>query len=108
MVPGYSRARARQLPPVPELSRNRAGPGQAVCRRQALKIIDPMATCVAFVDEADKALSGVSGSGESGVSARPFGTLLTYLSDHNSDVFVVFTPDRRIARAVRGIQVRAV
>ena len=59
--------------------------------RQALKIADAMAPCVLYCDEADKALSGVSGSGDSGVTARLFGTLLTYLSDHTSDVFVVVT-----------------
>jgi SpoVK/Ycf46/Vps4 family AAA+-type ATPase len=38
-------------------------------------------------------LAGVSGSGagDSGVSARMFGTLLTYLNDHETDVFVVVT-----------------
>ena len=33
--------------------------------------------------------SGVGSTGDSGVSSRLFGTLLTYLSDHESDVFVV-------------------
>ena len=48
-----------------------------------------MAPCVILIDELDKALSGVGGTGDSGVSTRLFGTLLTYLSDHESDVFVV-------------------
>jgi hypothetical protein len=61
--------------------------------RQALRIADAMAPCVLMVDEADKALSGVASSGQtdSGVSARLFGTFLTWLSDHESDVFVVCT-----------------
>ena len=61
--------------------------------RQALRIIDAMAPCVAFVDEVDKGLSGVAGSGQtdSGVSARLFGSILTWLNDHTSDVFVVMT-----------------
>jgi len=61
--------------------------------RQALRIIDAMAPCVCFIDELEKALSGVASSGQtdSGVSARLFGTFLTYLSDHTSDVFVVAT-----------------
>jgi chloramphenicol 3-O-phosphotransferase len=59
--------------------------------RQALRIIDAMAPCVAFVDEIEKALAGVGGSGDSGVATRLFGTLLTYLSDHESDVFVIAT-----------------
>ena len=32
---------------------------------------------------------GVGSTGDSGVSSRMFGTLLTYLSDHESDVFIV-------------------
>jgi hypothetical protein len=57
--------------------------------RQALRIADAMAPCVILVDELGKALSGAGGTGDSGVSTRMFGTLLTYLSDHESDVFVV-------------------
>jgi hypothetical protein len=59
--------------------------------RQALRVIDAMAPCVAFIDEIEKALAGVGGSGDSGVATRLFGTLLTYLSDHESDVFVIAT-----------------
>ena len=57
--------------------------------RQALRIADAMAPCVILIDELEKALGGVGGTGDSGVSSRMFGTLLTYLSDHESDVFVV-------------------
>ena len=58
--------------------------------RQALKTADAMAPCVLFIDELDKALSGVASSGQtdSGVSARLFGTFLSWLNDHQSDVFV--------------------
>jgi SpoVK/Ycf46/Vps4 family AAA+-type ATPase len=59
--------------------------------RQALRVIDAMAPCVAFIDEIEKALAGVGSSGDSGVATRLFGTLLTYLSDHESDVFVIAT-----------------
>jgi hypothetical protein len=61
--------------------------------RQALKIADAMAPCVLMIDEVEKALSGVGNSGatDSGVSARLFGTFLTWLNDHRSDVFVVCT-----------------
>jgi hypothetical protein len=61
--------------------------------RRALAIADAMAPCVAMIDEVEKALSGVASSGQtdSGVSARLFGTFLTWLSDHTSDVFVVCT-----------------
>ena len=59
--------------------------------RQALKIADAMSPCVLFVDELEKGLSGVGGSGDSGVSTRLFGTLLTWLADHQTDVFFVGT-----------------
>jgi hypothetical protein len=59
--------------------------------RQALKVIDAMAPCIAFLDEVEKALAGVGSTGDSGVSSRLFGTFLSWLSDHESDVFVVCT-----------------
>src|SRR5688500_17787417 len=61
--------------------------------RQALRVADAMSPCVLFVDELEKALAGAasSGSTDSGVSARLFGSLLTWLSDHTSDVFFVGT-----------------
>lgn len=59
--------------------------------RQALRIIDAMAPAVVMLDEVEKAFAGIAGSGDSGVSARMFGTFLSWLSDHQSDVFVVCT-----------------
>jgi hypothetical protein len=61
--------------------------------RQALRIADAMAPCILFCDEIEKGLSGVASSGQcdSGVSARLFGSLLTWMSDHETDVFVVAT-----------------
>jgi hypothetical protein len=60
--------------------------------RQALRIVDAMAPCVCMLDEVDRALAGATGaSTDSGVAARLFGTFLTWLSDHTSDVFVVCT-----------------
>lgn len=61
--------------------------------RQALKIVDAMAPVVLFLDEVEKGLSGAASSGrtDSGVSARIFGNILTWLSDHESDVFVICT-----------------
>lgn len=59
--------------------------------RQALRIADAMAPCIVYIDEIEKGLSGVQASGQtdSGVSARMFGTLLSYLNDHESDVYFV-------------------
>ena len=61
--------------------------------RAALKLADAMAPCVLFCDEIEKALAGANSSGQtdSGVTARVFGSLLTWLNDHESDVFFVGT-----------------
>jgi len=61
--------------------------------RQALQIADAMAPCVLFLDEVEKGLSGVASSGQtdSGVTARLFGTFLSWLNDHPSDVFTIAT-----------------
>ena len=59
--------------------------------RQALRIADAMAPCIVFIDEIEKGLSGVQASGQTdtGVSARMFGTLLSYLNDHESEVYFI-------------------
>jgi SpoVK/Ycf46/Vps4 family AAA+-type ATPase len=44
-----------------------------------------------MIDEVEKAFAGVNGSGYSGVSSRMFVTFLSWLNDHESDVFVVCT-----------------
>ena len=61
--------------------------------RRALSMIDAMSPCILFVDEIEKALSGVNSSSQtdSGVTARLFGSLLTWLNDHKSDVFFIGT-----------------
>lgn len=61
--------------------------------RRALQIADAMAPCVLFIDELEKALSGAtsSGNGDSGVSSRMFGTLLSWMNDHTSNVYLVAT-----------------
>jgi hypothetical protein len=61
--------------------------------RAALKLADSLAPCVLFCDEIEKALAGATSSGQtdSGVTARVFGSSLTWLNDHESDVFFVGT-----------------
>jgi hypothetical protein len=59
--------------------------------RKALQVADAMSPCILFCDEIEKALSGVGSQGDSGVSTRLFGHLLSWLSDHDSDVFFVGT-----------------
>ena len=61
--------------------------------RQALRIIDAMSPAIVMLDEIDKAFAGVGGSNQSdsGVSARMFGSFLSWLNDRESDTFVVCT-----------------
>jgi hypothetical protein len=61
--------------------------------RQALRSIDAMAPAIVMIDEVEKAFSGVAASSQSdsGVSVRMFGNFLSWLNDHESDVFVVAT-----------------
>lgn len=59
--------------------------------RQALRLAEAMAPCVLMVDEAEKSFSGLNGQGDSGVASRMFGTFLSWLNDHSSNVFVVCT-----------------
>jgi len=61
--------------------------------RRALAVAESVAPAVLWVDEIDKAFAGTTGSGggDSGTSARVFGTLLTWLSEKRSPVFVVAT-----------------
>jgi len=58
--------------------------------RAAFAVIDAMAPCVLMLDEIEKGLAG-TGTESSGVTTRLFGTFLTWLNDHQSDVFVVCT-----------------
>ncbi len=59
--------------------------------RQALRIADAMSPCLVYCDEIEKALSGVGSQGDSGVATRLFGTLLSWMNDHESDVFLIAT-----------------
>ena len=61
--------------------------------RRALQIADAMEPCILFIDEIEKALSGASGTGQSdsGVSARMLGTLLSYMNDHTTNVYLIAT-----------------
>ena len=56
--------------------------------REALKTAEAMSPCVLWIDEIEKGLS--QGSDE-GTGRRTLGTLLTWLSEHKSNVFLVAT-----------------
>jgi SpoVK/Ycf46/Vps4 family AAA+-type ATPase len=68
--------------------------------RQALRIIDATAPCVAMIDEVEKAFAGMNDSGDSGVASRMFGTFLSWLNDHESDVFFLDLPSREEKDAI--------
>lgn len=60
--------------------------------RRALATADAMAPAVLFIDEVEKGLAGAQGGeNDGGTARRMFGTLLTWLNDHTSDVYVVAT-----------------
>jgi SpoVK/Ycf46/Vps4 family AAA+-type ATPase len=64
--------------------------------RKAIQVAESVAPVVLWVDEIEKGLSGVASSsaGDTGVSARVFGTLLTWLQEKKAPVFVVATANR--------------
>jgi len=57
--------------------------------REALKAADVMAPCVLWIDEIEKGVS--TGYGDTGTSQRVLGTLLTWMAERDSRVFVVAT-----------------
>lgn len=50
-----------------------------------------MAPCVLWVDEIEKGFSHTTGTGDSGTTARVFGTFLTWMQEKKNPVFVVAT-----------------
>jgi SpoVK/Ycf46/Vps4 family AAA+-type ATPase len=63
--------------------------------RRAIRVVESLAPVVLWIDEIEKGLAGSSGGqSDSGVSARVFGTMLTWLQEKTSAVFVVCTANR--------------
>ena len=63
--------------------------------RKALAAIDAMDGCVLLIDEADKCLGNAHEStGDSGVTRRIFGKILTWLAEKKSKTFVIMTMNR--------------
>lgn len=63
--------------------------------RRAIRVVESLAPVVLWIDEIEKGLAGSSGGqSDSGVSARVFGTMLTWLQEKTSPVFVVCTANR--------------
>jgi len=64
--------------------------------RRAIRVAESVAPVVLWIDEIEKGLSGIGSSGmtDSGVTARIFGALLTWLQEKTAPVFVVATANR--------------
>jgi hypothetical protein len=64
--------------------------------RKAIRVAESVAPAVLWIDEIEKGLSGIASSGmtDSGVTARVFGALLTWLQEKTAPVFVIATANR--------------
>ena len=59
--------------------------------RKALHLAEAISPCVLWVDEIEKAFSGVGKNGGSDVTTRLFGQFLTWLQEKENTVFIVAT-----------------
>lgn len=59
--------------------------------RQMIQLSEALAPCILWIDEIDKAFSGVDGRGDAGTTSRVFGTFITWMAEKKSPVFVVAT-----------------
>ncbi|MEZ7891565.1 MAG: AAA family ATPase [Candidatus Wallbacteria bacterium] len=61
--------------------------------RKALKVAEALSPTILWMDEIEKAFSGVGGgsSGDSGLSTRIFGSFITWLQEKTAPVFVIAT-----------------
>ncbi len=61
--------------------------------REMIRISEAMSPCVLFLDELDKGFAGLGSSfvGDSGTSARVFGTILTWMEEKTAPVFIAAT-----------------
>ena len=61
--------------------------------RQMIQLAEAMSPCVLWMDEIDKAFGNISGGsdGDSGTSRRVFGSLITWMQEKTSPVFIVAT-----------------
>lgn len=59
--------------------------------RQMIQLAEALAPCILWIDEIDKAFSGVDSRGDAGTTSRVFGTFITWLAEKKTPVFVVAT-----------------
>ena len=65
--------------------------------RSVLKLVESIAPCVLFMDEADKQFAGQANGqsgGDSGVSMRVLGSILTFMQESKAPVYWVVTANR--------------
>lgn len=62
--------------------------------RAALKQLEAMAPCVAFIDEIDKAGLSSGATNDSGTSTRVLGSILTFMQESPAPIFWLFTANR--------------
>ncbi len=59
--------------------------------RRALATAEAVSPCILWIDELEKAFSGLGQARDSGVSQRLFGSFLTWLEDRQAPVFIAAT-----------------
>ncbi|HEY9602290.1 MAG TPA: AAA family ATPase, partial [Allocoleopsis sp.] len=59
--------------------------------RQMVQLAEALAPCILWIDEIDKAFSGIDSKGDAGTTSRVFGTFINWLAEKRSPVFVVAT-----------------
>lgn len=59
--------------------------------RKMIEIAEALSPCILWVDEIDKVFGQMESKGDSGTSNRVLGTFITWLSEKNSQVFIVAT-----------------
>ena len=59
--------------------------------RQMIQLAEALAPCILWIDEIDKAFSGLDSKGDAGTTSRVFGTFISWLAEKKSPVFVVAT-----------------
>jgi SpoVK/Ycf46/Vps4 family AAA+-type ATPase len=67
--------------------------GSEAAIRTALKTVEAVAPCALLLDEVEKMTAGSQSSGQtdSGTTARVMGTLLSWMSDMDKDIFIIAT-----------------
>jgi len=59
--------------------------------REMIRVAEALAPCVLWIEEIDKYFTQTESNGDSGTTNRVLGTFITWLSEKNSQVFIVAT-----------------